>query len=35
MAELNFREAVNADPDFLEALMNLIAVLAEQGGVAK
>ena len=32
MAELNFREAVNADPDFLEALMNLIAVLAEQGG---
>lgn len=32
MAELNFREAVKADPDFTEALMNLIAVLAEQGG---
>lgn len=32
MAELNFREAVKADPDFPEAVMNLIAVLAEQGG---
>lgn len=32
MAELNFREAVNSDPDFPEAVMNLIAVLAEQGG---
>ncbi len=32
LAELNFREAVKADPDFPEAVMNLIAVLAEQGG---
>lgn len=32
MAELNFREAVKADSDFPEAMMNLIAVLAEQGG---
>lgn len=31
MAELNFREAVKADPDFDEAVMNLVAVLAEQG----
>ncbi|MBQ3033624.1 MAG: tetratricopeptide repeat protein [Deferribacterales bacterium] len=29
-AELNFREAVNADPDFDEAVMNLVAVLAQQ-----
>lgn len=32
LAEANFREAVNADADFTEAVMNLIAVLAEQGG---
>lgn len=32
LAELNFREAVKEDPDFSEAVMNLIAVLAEQGG---
>ena len=31
MAELNFREAVKADPNFDEAVMNLVAVLAEQG----
>lgn len=32
LAELNFREAVKEDPDFSEAVINLIAVLAEQGG---
>lgn len=32
LAELNFREAVKADPDFDAAVMNLIAVLSEQGG---
>lgn len=29
-AELNFREAVAADPNFDEAIMNLVAVLAQQ-----
>lgn len=34
-AELNFREAVAADPDFDEAVMNLAAVLAQQEKVAE
>ena len=35
LAELNFREAVKEDPDFSEAVINLVTVLAEQGGKLK
>lgn len=34
-AELNFREAVEADPAFQEAVMNLVAVLAQQEKISE